>query len=101
MATDRAVQHYTTLATQASMPRFQLPANDPKPEAPSFDSEDIVELVKYLGATRQDLDDLDVMLASVIEGVRQQERYEAMLRTARLMTEAVDTALRNAAEASA
>jgi hypothetical protein len=91
MATPHQLAHYTTLANQAlKLDRFQTPtlADERIPVAEvedssfgafeqacaSFDSDDIVDLFKHVGASAQELSDLHVMLQSVIDNARQQGR---------------------------
>lgn len=78
---------------QPAMSRFRLPdAGSIYPEARSFDTDDIRNLCKHLGASQQELDDLDVMLQDVIDGIRTTEQHNASLRTVAAVSSALTLA---------
>ena len=56
-----------------SLSRFQPPE-----DAPSFDSDDLMSLIRSLGPTDAELADANTMLASIIAGVRSDATREVI-----------------------
>lgn len=80
--------HEGTLNTPG-LPRFHAPGDETVTYCHQFDSDDIISLVKGLGADKQELADLDVMLRSVIDNVRRNERYAAAVQQIAAVSQAL------------
>lgn len=74
------------------LPRFQAHDDETVTYCHQFDSDDIVTLVKGLGADTRELADLGIMLRSVIENVRRDERYAAAVQQIAAVSQALKMA---------